>query len=202
MAPTITLIRHAQGYHNLFEDWTIFDPKLTELGNQQCEDVRHDYPHHNKVTHIFASPLFRTIETALYSFKPAIDRGIQIVMMPEVQECDNDKCNRGHSPDEIKKKFRDVVNVDNLSPGWYDKSSGSPYEPTGDKLRKRALNARKMIRDVVITTGDDACIVVVTHGQFLRYLTKLDSPWKNAEWELYTIMDDDEATLLPSSDDL
>ncbi|ROW02388.1 hypothetical protein VMCG_06012 [Cytospora schulzeri] len=92
---------------------------------QKCGNIHRDYPHHDKLTHIFASPLSRTIQTVLYSFKPAMDRGTQIVTVPEVQECDDDGCNHGHSPEEIKEEFVDAVNVDNLSSGWDDKSYGS-----------------------------------------------------------------------------
>ncbi|KUI64367.1 hypothetical protein VM1G_11178 [Cytospora mali] len=47
--------------------------------------------------------------TALYSFKPAVDRGVRIVAMLVVQECADDGCNRGHSLEVIKEEF--VVGV-------------------------------------------------------------------------------------------
>lgn len=204
MAPVITLVRHAQGFHNLHrqmyrDDQTKIDPTLTDLGKNQCLDVRTQFPHHDKVSHILVSPLFRTIETGYYCFKPAIDRGIKITAMPEVTANSGEGCNRGHAPEEIiawaKETFgNDVLDEESfrwLVPYWYEKSEGL-YENNDSKLRMRASVARQIIQRWASSAGDDAHIVVVSHWEFLPYLVGEDmgNPgprWTNAEWRSYTI---------------
>lgn len=127
MAPVITLVRHAQGIHNLTKDYaTYVDAMLTDLGNHQCVTVRNTFPHHNKVSHILVSPLRRTIETGHYCFKPVLDRGVKLIAMPEVVENDARNCNIGHLPEEIiawakaefNGDFLDEQSFRQLEPYW------------------------------------------------------------------------------------
>lgn len=210
MAPVITLIRHAQGWHNLYHDYqTYIDPVLTDLGKNQCLAVRGQYPHHNKISHILVSPLFRTIETGFHCFKPAVDRGIKMIAMPQVTENEPDGCNRGHTGEEIIEwakstfggDFLDEKTFRALPPYWHEKTEGL-YENNDSKLKLRASVARHIIQRVALTAGDDAHIVVVSHHGFLPYLVAAENPeprWKNAEWRSYTIevRADGESTLAP-----
>ncbi|KAG6363875.1 hypothetical protein INS49_008978 [Diaporthe citri] len=173
MAPVITLVRHAQGFHNLYrqqyrDDQTLIDPTLTELGKNQCLDVRNQFPHHAK-----------------------------IAAMPEVTANAAEGCNRGHAPEEIiawaKETFgSDVLDEESfrwLVPYWYKKSEGL-YEHNEEKLRMRASVARQIIQKEASSAGDDSHIVVVSHWEFLPYLVGDDNPgpqWKNAECRSYTI---------------
>lgn len=204
MAPVITLIRHAQGWHDYYQDWQTIDPELTDLGVRQCIAVRQNFPHQNKITHILASPLYRTIQTAVNCFKPAIDRGVQVTAMPEVTANEPDGCNQGHTPEEIIEWARSTLGGDFLdersfrlmASDWFDKSSGL-YEYKESKLKLRAFIARQIIRRMAINAGDKAHIVVVSHWEFLPYLAEEKGPmWKNAEWRTYTIGSDDAATLV------
>ncbi|RWA04348.1 hypothetical protein EKO27_g10755, partial [Xylaria grammica] len=69
MAPVIHLVRHAQGYHNLSrENQWIRDPDLTELGKAQCAELCKKFPYHDKITHLVASPIRRTLFTCQLSF--------------------------------------------------------------------------------------------------------------------------------------
>lgn len=198
MAPVITLVRHAQGFHNLHREYqTIIDPTLTDLGKQQCLTVCNQFSQHDKVSHILVSPLFRTIETGYLCFKPAVDRGVKITAMPEVTANAAEGCNVGHAPHEIiawaKETFgSDVLDEQSfrwLVPYWYEKSEGL-YEHNETKLKMRASVARQIIQRVAKTAGDDAHIVVVSHWEFLPYLIGGDNPgpsWNNAEWRSYAI---------------
>ena len=182
---------------------SIIDPTLTDTGLGQCSFVCKDFPRHAKVSHILASPLFRTIQTAYHSFKPAIERGVKIVAMPEVTENAADGCNRGHAPGEIIAWARsafgnDVLDEQSfrvLSPDWFEKSG--LYEDKHSTLIQRALVARRAIQTVASTAGDDAHIVVVSHSDFLGYLVSGGPGWGNAEWRSYTIGSDSDATLAP-----
>ncbi|KAG8157573.1 hypothetical protein KVR01_012615 [Diaporthe batatas] len=208
VGPVITLIRHAQGWHNYYNDWSILDPTLTDLGERQCLAVQRNFPYHNKITHILASPLKRTIQTAVNCFKPAIDRGIRVQPLPEVIEIGPEECNQGHNPEDIIEWARSTFGGDfldehmfSLMPSdWSDNSTGlyeyRMYEYTESKLRLRAEIARQIIRRTAIQAGDRAHIVVVSHSQFLPYLTQEQGPdWGVAEWRTYTIASDNAATM-------
>lgn len=207
MAPVVTLIRHAQGLHDYRQDWTTIDPTLTDLGMRQCLAVRDDFPHHEKVTHILVSPLYRTVATAVHCFKPAIDRGVRVTAMPEVTANEADGCNQGHAPDEIIEWARSIFGGDFLDErsfrllpsDWYEKSG--LYECKESKLKLRASIARQILRRMAINAGDKSHIVVVSHWEFLPCLAEEeDGPmWKNAEWRSYAIGSDDAASLVQIS---
>ncbi|KAL1862579.1 hypothetical protein Daus18300_008539 [Diaporthe australafricana] len=206
MAPIITLIRHGEGFHNVNNDYSIVDPTLTDEGKNQCNRVRDRFPHHANVSHILASPLYRAIETAFYSFRPAIDRGVKIMAMREVTEASADPCNSGHTSGEILAwaqpplglggDYLDQQTFSWLPPYWSEKSAGL-YEVTDSKLRLRALVARRIIHRVAMAAGDNSHIVVVSHQDFLSYLVNNYGAWSNAEYRSYHISDDDAATLVP-----
>ncbi|KAF6240024.1 hypothetical protein HO173_001634 [Letharia columbiana] len=87
MAPVIHCVRHAQGYHNLsVANHSLPDPSLTPFGEEQCHKFAQDSPYYQSIGAIVASPLRRTIYTALYGFKPRIEKGMSVIALPEV--CD------------------------------------------------------------------------------------------------------------------
>lgn len=174
MAPTIYLVRHAQGYHNLcVENHQMPDPDLTELGRQQCASLRANFPHHDKVTHLVASPIRRTIYTCLQSFAPASEAGKRVTALPLLQEVSTYPCDTGSDPDRLRAEFGDPAKVDLalVTDGWNDKSETGPWFPEMGKVEARARAARRWLRDLARRAGDDAHIVVVTHGGFLHFLT-------------------------------
>ena len=86
MPPTVILIRHAEGYHNLTENWDLADPELTDLGRRQCKELQdwlqEKLPIADKIEAIISSPMVRTIETTLLSLDWLLKRGIQIELDP------------------------------------------------------------------------------------------------------------------------
>jgi broad specificity phosphatase PhoE len=168
MAPTIHLVRHAQGYHNIAVDnEDIRDPDLTETGLQQCKDLRESFVHHDKVTRIVASPLRRTVYTAIHAFGE--DRHYPITALDLLQEVSDAPCDTGSDKEKLAAEFGGKLEVRGVDPSWTDKSSSSKFEPTVEKLTARALEARRVLRDLA---GDgDEHIVVTSHGGFLHFLT-------------------------------
>jgi broad specificity phosphatase PhoE len=67
MPPTLILIRHAQALHNVAGDWSIHDPPLSELGEEQCAELQ-DSLRKSEVAHkaelIVVSSMRRTLQTA------------------------------------------------------------------------------------------------------------------------------------------
>lgn len=67
MPPTLILIRHAQALHNVASDWSLRDPPLSELGEQQCAELKELLRKEdiaNKVELIVVSAMRRTLQTA------------------------------------------------------------------------------------------------------------------------------------------
>jgi broad specificity phosphatase PhoE len=172
----IHLVRHAQGYHNLSkENETIHDPDLTPLGEEQCAKLRKDFPYHDKVTHLVASPMRRTLRTCLLGFAAEVEAGMKIVALPEVQELSPLPCDVGSDPAVLAKDFdSSKVDLRLVKDGWNDKTTGSPWEPTIPRLDARAEKARVWLRDLgAQSTGDeDVHIVVVSHGGFIHFFTE------------------------------
>ncbi|KAI0120488.1 phosphoglycerate mutase-like protein [Hypoxylon sp. NC0597] len=198
MAPIIHLVRHAQGYHNLSqENQQIQDPDLTPLGKTQCEELRKRFDAHDKITHLVASPLRRTLYTCLLSFDPVVKSGKKVIALPDAQEISNLPCDIGSEPSKLKEEFGDLVDLHLVQEGWNDKSRGSRYYPTPSNLEARSRAVRLWLRDLVSKAGDDAQAVLVTHGGILHFLTedwdgvKLDrgTGWENTELRSYEFAD-------------
>jgi broad specificity phosphatase PhoE len=67
MPPTLILIRHAQALHNVASDWSLHDPPLSALGEQQCVELQESLKKEelvNKVDLIVVSAMRRTLQTA------------------------------------------------------------------------------------------------------------------------------------------
>lgn len=173
MAPIIHLVRHAQGYHNLNEvNQQIPDPDLTPLGITQCEELCRRFDAHDKITHLVASPLRRTLYTCLKSFAPVFDAGKKVVALPDAQEISILPCDIGSEPSKLEKEFAGLVDLHLVKEGWNDKSIDSKYYPSPAKLEERSRAVRLWLRELASKAGDDAQIVLVTHGGILHFLTQ------------------------------
>ena len=173
MAPVIHLVRHAQGFHNLSEEnQQLKDPLLTPLGESQCDELCKRFPAHDKVTHLVASPMRRTLHTCLRSFAPVAQAGKKVIALPEAQEVSILPCDVGSDPDTLRAEFADSVDLSLLRDGWNDKSEPSKYFPAPAKLEARAKEVRIWLRELAKEAGDDAQIVLVTHGGILHFLTE------------------------------
>lgn len=200
MTITVHLVRHAQGFHNLTAiNQQIPDPYLTPTGKEQCTALRAEFPHHDRLTHLVASPMRRTLQTCEQSFRPAVDAGLKVVAQPLVQEVSTLPCDTGSEPEVLAAEFGSWADLAGVPRGWNDKTSaGSPWAPRVEALEERARAARVWLRDLgrrwkAEGRGDSADIVVTTHGGFLHFLTQdwegLDiskgTGWNNTEYRSY-----------------
>lgn len=173
MPPTIHLVRHAQGFHNLNEGKHFMrDPLLTPLGEEQCAKLREEFPYLEHVSLVVASPLKRTVYTALHAFHEILfDReirpnGPKIVALPELQETSDMPCDTGSDLPELGGEFLGKpVDLTLVRDGWNSKVG--KWAPTGDKVHGRAREARLWLMN-----RPEDHIVVVTHGGFLHYFTE------------------------------
>ncbi|RYP10623.1 hypothetical protein DL765_008048 [Monosporascus sp. GIB2] len=198
MTPIIHLVRHAQGYHNLNEEnQLIQDPLLTPLGETQCDELCKRFGEHDKITHLVASPLRRTLYTCLRSFAPAVQSGKKVIALPDAQEVSVNPCDIGSDPEKLKAEFGDRVDFGLVHPGWNDKSEDSKYFPNPVKLAARSRDVRLWLRELVKGAGEDAQVVLVTHGGILHFLTEdwdgfapsKGTGWQNTELRSYEFED-------------
>lgn len=173
MAPTVHLVRHAQGLHNLgHQNGHLRDPDLTPFGREQCEDLQRRFPDHTKITHLLASPLRRTLYTCLIGFEPATRCGRKVIALPHAQEISAQACDLGLDRDELEAEFGDKVDLSLVTLGWNDKSPSSNYAPVIKKLEARTRDLRLQLQMLAREVGENACIVLVAHGGILHFITQ------------------------------
>lgn len=205
MPTTIYFVRHAQGFHNLKpSNHSMPDPVLTKHGESQCTALSASFPHTSRITHLVASPLRRTILTALLSFPSLVEppRSLKVLALPEIQETSDAPCDTGSSREGLEHEFgigqwAGKVDLSRVEDGWNLKGPESPWSPAPEKVEARAAVARRFLRDLgqeyEERTGEDAHIAVVTHGGFLHFATgdwtgfkKIKGTgWENTEWRAY-----------------
>lgn len=127
MPPTIHLIRHAEGVHNISVDnHGIHDPLLTERGKQQARDLATKLAMLQQdgtvdIGLILASPLRRTLNTALIAFEPQLRRNQPgcIHAWPDVQEVSDIPCDLGSALSVVKAAYgNESVNFGLVEEGW------------------------------------------------------------------------------------
>lgn len=106
--------------HNLsYSNHNIPDPSLTPDGERQCHEIAAKFPYHDKVELVIASPLQRTIRTALSGFEPELSRGVQILALPSFQEASSLPCDTGSDVETLQKEFEDTaVDLNFVEEGW------------------------------------------------------------------------------------
>ncbi|KAI0394232.1 phosphoglycerate mutase-like protein [Xylariaceae sp. FL0594] len=200
MAPVIHLVRHAQGVHNVrTENQWFKDPDLTDLGKEQCADLCSKFPYHDKITHLVASPMRRTLYTCKLSFEPALKGGKKkIIALQDAQEVSLYPCDVGTDLSELKKEFGEDVDFSLVSEDWNVKTPESDYYPDPKKLEARTRRARLWLRDQLLKdAGEDAHLVLVTHGGILHFITEdwvgiepgRGTAWENTEYRSYEFAD-------------
>lgn len=160
MAPNVHCVRHAQGFHNLsIANHAMHDPLLTSYGEEQCRTLRKQFPNMKNVDLIVASPLKRTIYTALIAFEPVLkEKNLKIICLPELQETSDLPCDTGLSVEELAKEFDGKpVDFGLVLPGWNNKRM--KWAPSAPAIEKRAREARQWLM-----ARPEKEIVVVSHG--------------------------------------
>lgn len=206
MPPTIHLIRHGQGFHNVDGgDYTLSDPLITTLGTQQALDLRtRSFSNQSRISLVVSSPMARAIQTAAIIFEPALTANgkcaEEILALPDLQETSDDACDTGLNPTTLEGaaiQHAWPVDLSQVGEGWNDKSMSSRYSPAADAIRIRARAARNYLKyrlHELVQQGDGDCqIAVVTHGSFLHFITEdwedaVQNPgtgWQNCEMRSY-----------------
>jgi len=116
---------------------------------------------------IVASPLKRTIYTALYSLEKIIaSKDLTIIALPEIQETSDLPCDTGSDVAELKHEFEGKkIDYSLVKEDWNSKKG--KWAPTTKEIEERCKTARKWLME-----RKEEHIVVVTHGGVLHYLTE------------------------------
>ncbi|KAF5563549.1 histidine phosphatase superfamily clade-1 [Fusarium napiforme] len=196
MPQIIHLVRHGQAVHNLGEANNILpDTDLTALGQEQARSLISKYPELANVDLIVSSPMRRTLQTTLLGFSSQLQHGLQIVVLPEVQEVSDLNCDTGSDLSVIKEEFKqEPVDFNLVEPGWQVKEGKTKWAPVVGNILERARAARQWLSE-----RPESEIVVVTHGCFLHFFTDDwvnsvnpdGTDWANAEVRSYTISHDE-----------
>ncbi|KKK12296.1 hypothetical protein ARAM_001380 [Aspergillus rambellii] len=191
MPPIIHCVRHAQGFHNLCTaNHTIPDPLLTDLGNEQCRKLYNTFPRHDQVDLVVASPLRRTMYTALQSFEPVFKANpdMKLILLPDIQETSDVPCDTGTDPALLQKEIDEKglpVDASLVHEGWNE----GRYAPTNHAIKERARDARRWLK-----ARPEKEIIMVSHGGVLHYFTEdwedssqyQGTGWTNTEYRTYT----------------
>lgn len=211
MPPIIHCVRHGQGFHNLGAGfYSLPDPRLTPLGEEQCEILRNtSFPDQSKVSLITASPLCRTLHSAVLTFSPALTSNgkcpPQILALPDAQETSDAPCDVGSDPSLLRGIVAEnnwPVDLSLIKDGWNVKTLENRYSPHSGAIKARARDARILLRQKIrelVRNGDiDAQVILVTHGGYLHYFTDdweesyqyPGTGWYNCETRSYAFEED------------
>lgn len=146
----------------------------------------------------------RTIQTCKYSFKPAVDKGLKIMLMPLAQESSSEHMDTGSSVDEIKSTFVDLVDehrITDIFPYWNTNCGRFDTDP--EVMMERAQMLRLFIRD-----REEKNVVLVSHGTFAHAITgnftregeQTTRMWENAECRSYTFDDGPGAEIIETEE--
>ncbi|TEY83173.1 hypothetical protein BOTCAL_0025g00340 [Botryotinia calthae] len=102
----------------------IRDPDLTAEGLPNCKISPNTFSDSEHITHVWCSPMTRTIRTALFSFESAIARGVKVQALDTLQNWDSSPNGIGMNKEYLHKRFGQQVDFDKVEDGWNDKSSG------------------------------------------------------------------------------
>ncbi|RYP49119.1 hypothetical protein DL768_005116 [Monosporascus sp. mg162] len=210
MGPTIDIVRHAEAFHNIMGSG-VRDPSLTPQGEVQCQNLALEFPYRDWVAYVVASPMRRTIETAILGFGAVLAAGKKIIPLPELQEVNSSPSSTGSPADTLRAEYGGTVDLARLDNDWYLKGPNTEFAPDPAKVEARARRARVWLRELARTVAADAHIVVVTHGEFVHWLTddfagvsmRFNTGWYNAEFRSYEFAslggEDTEAALIETA---
>jgi len=112
MAPKLVLIRHAQAQHNATSDWSIRDPPLTELGEQQCREL-HEHLKQTKIGNevdlIVVSAQRRTLQTATIGLDWLIKKGTKGKTSVNTDTIKSHNNDRSHPLGKLARKRRQAL---------------------------------------------------------------------------------------------
>ncbi|KAH7132321.1 histidine phosphatase superfamily [Dendryphion nanum] len=185
MPPTLLLIRHAQALHNVASNWSLHDPPLSKLGEDQCAELQESLKNSkmaHKVELVVVSAMRRTLQTAALGLEFIIrDENVKILPDAGWQENCDKPCDTGSPISVMEKEFPefDFSTVDPLYPDKTTNINNNPYPFTGQAILARGQSCLK-----ALYTRPEKLIAVVSHSGFLRTAI-CNRRFFNADWRVF-----------------
>ncbi|KAF8453311.1 histidine phosphatase superfamily [Terfezia claveryi] len=195
----LTLIRHAEGYHNLTGNHSLLDPCLTPTGIQQCNILNNTFlqsshpsspPPPPQPSLLVSSPLTRTLQTTLCSFSTFLstppNTDMKITPLALLQECDDIPCDTGRPAEVTQKEFSGngdltALELGNLT-GDHGAGEGRIQWEVLDPVFPRKVGIYRAEKEALVERAKQARkwlwereeehVVAVLHGGFLHYMTE------------------------------
>ncbi|TGO81635.1 hypothetical protein BPOR_1075g00050 [Botrytis porri] len=185
-------MRHGQAYSNVGElnnRGQLRDPKLTFDGIRQCELVRTVLNSNRNIKQIYCSPMIRTIETALITFRDVMKfsmkkSAIQVTAWDAIREWGSIPCCTGTPLAKLQEKFGHEIDFSLIKPGWEFNEEKHRDRSRADEVKqllfKIARNVQELTRRGLISDIRDGDfltrgtyyvpyeIAIVSHGGFLE----------------------------------
>lgn len=187
------LIRHGQAEHNVFGDFSIRDPRLTRVGEEQAKAIPRSgvLPSTLEAENalIVCSPLRRTLETALLSLEEEIRvKGVPFLAHPDAQELPDHPCDTGSPASQLAVQYKGV-DFAHLDEDWYLKIG--PYSSSHMATSARIERLRGFLWQQAL--AGKRHIVLVTHHGVLKKLVGV--AFENCEVRRYQLLN---GQLLPA----
>ncbi|TKA82226.1 hypothetical protein B0A49_00411 [Cryomyces minteri] len=196
MPPTVILIRHAEALHNVNNKFA-HPPLLTSLAqlpnssltaaNAQStrlrEHLREEQPLAEKVEMIVASPMVRTLQTALVGLSWLIEKGVKVELDPMWQECSDKPCDTGSPVSQLANRFPQL-SFDTVDHAYPAKPRDSIYGFTS-----RAVVARGQACLKSLYQRKEKVVAVVSHSGFLRTAVS-HTKYANADYRIFDFSPD------------
>lgn len=145
------------------------DPSLTAFGEEQCDQLARDFPYHDSIDLLVASPLRRTIYTTLIGFVPEIKSGLRVLALPEAQEVADLPCDTGSDVKRLEAEFHDeTVDFSLIQADWTSKKG--KWAAASEAVEVRAKEVRQWLK-----ARTEKNIVLVTHGGRLCHREKANT---------------------------
>eukprot|EP00934_Nitzschia_sp_Nitz4_P006901 Nitzschia sp. Nitz4//scaffold28_size193895//167637//168533//NITZ4_PGAM//-1//CDS//3329546075//6891//frame0 len=185
----VHLLRHAQGTHNVNDDYYMLDAPLTSLGKQQCQQLAgREQPllHTPESACVVTSPLSRCVETAQLSLQHYnASHDIPFVAVEDWRESVNFPADQRRPIPQIQQQFPflqthhlkddavDHPTGDSIDPLWHDyrQRFGSDWDrhmESGELYRMATVRGVRALQ--ALQARPESELVVSTHSAFLRCL--------------------------------
>lgn len=166
MAPMLHCVRHAQGYHNLSKENEdkYHDPDLTDRGREQCERLRDNFPYQAQLDCILASPIRRTIQTALIGLEPAIKgKGLKLLLAPRAQETSTKASDTGSDLSKLQGEFGDKIDARRMHSDW--NTNEGEWKMDNESIEQHVIEIRRVIKGL-----KHDHVALVAHGGVRLFL--------------------------------